>query len=50
MITLIRAENEPSLGVARKLGMVLQGPVPFRGYEHLLFALRRPEASEARVR
>jgi RimJ/RimL family protein N-acetyltransferase len=42
VITLIRPENEPSLAVARKIGMVERGLTLFAGYEHKVYAIDRP--------
>ena len=39
--TLIRPENEPSLGVARKLGMIAGERVQHYGFEHIVFTLVR---------
>jgi RimJ/RimL family protein N-acetyltransferase len=47
VISLIRPENEPSQGVARKLGMAPERETMFKGFKHLVFAVRRP-ASETR--
>ena len=41
VISLIRPVNEPSQGVARKVGMVVEGETDFHGYRHLVFAVRR---------
>ncbi len=41
-ITLIRPENRPSQGVARKIGMRLVGRTQFAGFEHLVFAAAHP--------
>lgn len=38
VISLIRPENEPSQGVARKLGMRPRRRVMFKGFDHLVFA------------
>ncbi|MGE5277449.1 MAG: GNAT family N-acetyltransferase [Acidobacteriota bacterium] len=40
VISLIRPENLPSQGVARKLGMVPEKEVRFRGLNHIVFAVR----------
>ena len=37
VICTVRPENEPSLGVARKLGLREERLVMYKGYEHLLF-------------
>jgi RimJ/RimL family protein N-acetyltransferase len=42
VISLIRPENLPSQGVARKLGMAPEREVRFRGLTHLVFAVRAP--------
>ena len=42
VIAPIRPENEPSLAVARKLGMAPERRTSFAGFEHLVFALTRP--------
>jgi len=34
----VRPENEPSLGVARKLGLREERRIMYKGYEHVLFA------------
>jgi RimJ/RimL family protein N-acetyltransferase len=39
--TLIRPENEPSLGVARKLGMTARPSIQHYGLEHIVFELRK---------
>jgi RimJ/RimL family protein N-acetyltransferase len=41
--TLIRPENEPSIGLARKLGMKPVRTVMHEGFEHLLFEMKTPE-------
>jgi len=41
VISLIRPENTPSQGVARKLGMVPEREVNFRGLKHIVFSLMR---------
>ena len=40
VISLIRPVNEPSQGVARKIGMVVERETDFHGYPHLVFAVR----------
>jgi RimJ/RimL family protein N-acetyltransferase len=40
VISLIRPENIPSQGVARKIGMAPEREVRFRGLPHLVFAVR----------
>ncbi len=42
VISLIRSENLPSQGVARKLGMAPGKRVQFHELEHIVFAVRRP--------
>jgi [ribosomal protein S5]-alanine N-acetyltransferase len=44
VISLIRPENLPSQGVARKLGMTPEKHVQFHGFEHIVFAVRRSAA------
>ncbi len=39
----IRPENEPSIGVARKLGMTEERRVQYMGFEHCVYALQRSE-------
>jgi RimJ/RimL family protein N-acetyltransferase len=41
VVSLIRPVNEPSQGVARKIGMVVERETGFHGYRHLVFAARR---------
>ncbi len=43
VISLIRPENEPSQGVARKLGMRPERETLFKGLPHLVFTIRREE-------
>ena len=43
VISLIRPENTPSQGVARKLGMEPVRRTNFAGLEHIVFSLARPE-------
>ncbi len=38
VICTVRPENEPSLGVARKLGLREERRIVYKGYEHVLFA------------
>jgi ribosomal-protein-alanine N-acetyltransferase len=46
VFSLIRPENLPSQGVARKLGMVSEGrTVIHGGFEHLVFSVERPDRS-----
>jgi RimJ/RimL family protein N-acetyltransferase len=40
--TLVRPANEPSLALARKLGMKPLRTVEYAGFEHVLLALERP--------
>ena len=44
VISLIRPENAASQGVARNLGMEAVGRAPYGGYEHVVFAVKNPEA------
>lgn len=41
VITLIRPENEPSHGVALKLGMTEEKKTFFAGFEHVVYSMRR---------
>ena len=41
VICTVRPENEPSLGVARKLGLREERRIMYMGYEHVLFAGER---------
>jgi RimJ/RimL family protein N-acetyltransferase len=53
VIALVRPENEPSLGVARKLGMRERRRVDYKGLEHIVFSSSRGESespSEAEAR
>src|SRR6516165_65936 len=43
VISLVRPENIPSQGVARKLGMRIDRDVEWRGYRHHVFQVRRDE-------
>lgn len=43
VISLIRPENLPSQGVARKMGMRARGRTMHAGFEHLIFAVQRSE-------
>ena len=45
VISLVRPENVPSQGVARKLGMSPQRETDFRGLRHIVFAAHCPEGS-----
>ena len=45
VVSLIRPENLPSQGVARKLGMQPEGTAVHAGTEHLVFAVARPTAA-----
>lgn len=45
-ITLIRPENLASLGVARKIGMRLEGQTHYAGFIHLIFSAARPEPAK----
>lgn len=42
VISLIRPENLPSQGVARKLGMTIAKTTVFAGFDHFVFAVARP--------
>ena len=42
VISLIRPENTPSQGVARKLGLAPERRTMYAGFEHLIFAASRP--------
>lgn len=41
VITLIRPENLPSQGVARKIGMTPEGRTIYGGFEHLVYSIVR---------
>jgi ribosomal-protein-alanine N-acetyltransferase len=41
VISLIRPVNEPSQGVAQKIGMVVERETDFHGYRHLVYAVSR---------
>jgi RimJ/RimL family protein N-acetyltransferase len=43
LISLVRVENEPSAGVARKLGMIIWRHTERVGLDHYVFSLERPE-------
>lgn len=45
VISLIRPENIPSQGVARKMGMAPNHETDWRGYRHLVFVVRREAAT-----
>jgi RimJ/RimL family protein N-acetyltransferase len=45
VISLIRPENTPSQGVARKLGMTPAKRAQFHWLEHIVFAVRREEVN-----
>jgi RimJ/RimL family protein N-acetyltransferase len=45
LVALVRPENEPSVGVARKLGMEVEREVAHHDLPHLLFATRPPDGS-----
>jgi len=45
VIALIRPENTPSQGVARKLGMTPPRETLFKELRHLVFCVRRDEVS-----
>ena len=42
LVALIRPDNEPSKGVARKLGMEVEGEVRFHDLPHLLWSIGPP--------
>ena len=42
VVSLIRPDNLPSQGVARKLGMQPNGTTPHAGVDHMVFALSAP--------
>jgi RimJ/RimL family protein N-acetyltransferase len=44
VISLIRAVNEPSQAVARRLGMSIIGETEFAGLPHLVFGLNTSTA------
>lgn len=48
VISLIRPQNVPSQGVARKLGMRLEREAVFKGLRHLVFALHATGLQRAR--
>jgi RimJ/RimL family protein N-acetyltransferase len=43
VISLIRPVNEPSQGVAKKVGMVAERETDFHGYRHLVFGVHRDD-------
>jgi len=43
LISLVRVENEPSAGVARKLGMTVWKVTEHAGLDHLVFSLTRTD-------
>ena len=43
LISLVRVENEPSAGVARKLGMTVWRHTRRAGFDHFVFSLDRAE-------
>ena len=47
VVSLIVAENEPSIGVARKIGMRPRRELDLHGHHHLLFGLTRAEHERA---
>ena len=47
LVTPIRPENGPSLGVAAKLGLRLAGRTVHAGFDHLVFVLDREDWREA---
>jgi len=46
IITLIRPENTPSIGVARKLGMAVEKTVRHADFDHIVFVVPKPTADE----
>ena len=42
VISLIRPENTPSMGVARRIGLEPAERLEYAGYEHIVFRARRP--------
>ncbi len=44
VISMIRPENLPSQGVARRIGMAPERATMFHGYEHLVFAVSRDDS------
>ena len=42
VISLIRPANLKSQGVARKMGMVPERTIEWRGFTHIVFGIRRP--------
>jgi [ribosomal protein S5]-alanine N-acetyltransferase len=44
VISLIRPDNVPSQGVARKMGMAVTGKVEQSGLEHLVFSVDAPKS------
>jgi RimJ/RimL family protein N-acetyltransferase len=50
VISLVRPENLPSQGVARRLGMAPERETDFCGYRHLVFAVRRADVNQAMAR
>lgn len=50
VISLVRPENLPSQGVARKLGMTPERETEFYGFRHLVFAVRRADVNQAMAR
>jgi RimJ/RimL family protein N-acetyltransferase len=47
VVSLIVAENEPSIGVARKIGMRPRRELDFHGLRHVLFGLTKAELASA---
>lgn len=46
VISLVRPENVPSQGVARKLGMTPERETDFLGHRHIVFGVRRADVTE----
>lgn len=47
VITLVRPENLPSLGVARKIGMTIERRTIYARYEHFVLAMTRADRDAA---
>jgi RimJ/RimL family protein N-acetyltransferase len=50
VISLVRPENLPSQGVARKLGMTPERETEYFGFRHLVFAVRQADVNQATAR
>jgi RimJ/RimL family protein N-acetyltransferase len=44
VVSLIRPENDPSQGVARKMGMEVAGRTEMAGFEHLVYSVAAPKS------